>query len=253
MAHDGREERSQRYEFDPEREAAAQAARVEHHRHRHIDDPGVAEACRRHGGFDFPASIGGMLAALATLAILSGVLGSILGGLAIDEGLSATRELTVGALIASVVVLFLAFLVGGWVAGRMARYDGGKNGLMTAVWGLVLAALFTGIGAWVGAEFDLADRLNLPRWFSSDWVAGAVIAGVLGIAAMLFGGWLGGRIGERWHRRPDEVIARPRRGGLIERDTYSEERPTDRVVRDHTEGDVVHHISARRDEDTNER
>jgi MFS family permease len=178
------------------------------------DDAGVWEAHRRYGGFDFPASLGGLLAALAMLAILTGVAGAILSGIGIEEDLNAADDVSVGAVVAGVIVLLLAFLVGGWVAGRMSRYDGGRNGLMTAVWGLILAAVMTGIGAWLGAEFNVAERLNLPRWFSSDFTAGAIIGGILGIAAMLVGGWLGGRFGERWHRKPDSVISSTREGGL---------------------------------------
>lgn len=178
------------------------------------DEAAVWEAHRRYGGFDFPATLGGLLAGLAMLAILTGVAGAILGGIGVADGFAA-RDLSIGGLIAGVLVLFLAFLVAGWVAGRMSRYDGARNGLMTAVWALVLAAVMTGIGAWLGAEFDVVERLNLPQWFSSDFTAGAIISGIVGILAMLFGGWLGGKLGDRWHRKPDGLIASTREGGLV--------------------------------------
>jgi hypothetical protein len=190
------------------------------------DDEAVWEARRRYGGLDFPASLGGLLAGLAMLAILTGVAGAILGGIGVADGF-ATRELSIGGLIAGVLVLFLAFLVAGWVAGRMSRYDGARNGLMTAVWALVLAVVMTGIGAWLGAEFNVVERLNLPQWFSSDFTAGAIISGIVGIGAMLLGGWLGGRVGERWHRKPDGLIASTYEGGRV-----SDSRTSGLAIRD---------------------
>ena len=118
-------------------------------------------------------------------------------------------------MIAGLATLLVAFLVGGWVAGRIARYDGGRNGVLTAVWFFALAAVTSGLGAWLGDKYDVLPSVRLPQWFSADARTGAAAAtGLLALLVMLFAGWLGGRWGERYHRRADAVIATTRDGGL---------------------------------------
>ena len=169
--------------------------------------------------FDLPATIAGTLAALGTLVLLAGIIGAALGAIGYQTGLSGTRdELSLGGLIAGLIALFLAFLVGGWVAGRIARRRGGLHGLMTAVWMLVLAAILAALGAWAGAEYDVFAELGLPQWFSDDaFTAGAIISGLVALAAMLLGGWLGGRLGERREDHADVEVVDTREAVAVER------------------------------------
>lgn len=184
-------------------------------------DVGVHDARRRFGGIDFPASLVGMLAALALMLLLGGLVGAVIGGIGYQMGLEGDRDLSIAGLIAGVFVLFLSFFVGGWAAGRMARYDGAKNGFMTALWTLLVAGALAGLGAWLGAEYNVFDRLALPRWFSSDGLApAALVTGLLSLLAMFAGAILGGVRGEHYHRRADAVIASTREGGL--RSTWDE-------------------------------
>jgi hypothetical protein len=169
-------------------------------------DAGVYEARRRFGGLDLPATLAGMLVALAMVVILGGLLGAIIGSIGFQTGIEG-EDLSLGALIGGAVALLLAFLIGGWAAGRMARYDGGLNGVMTAVWFILLAAILGGLGAWLGQEYDVFDRIDVPQWFSSDALTtGAIISGAVALLVMLLGGFLGGKWGERYHRRADATI-----------------------------------------------
>ena len=43
--------------------------------------------------------------------------------------------------MAGLVTLFVACLIGGWVAGRLARRRGGLHGLVVALWLVLLAAV----------------------------------------------------------------------------------------------------------------
>ena len=182
-------------------------------------DVGVREARARFGGIDLAATLVGMLAALAALLLLGGLVSAAVGAIGYQVGLKGTEEeLSLGGLLAGLLVLFLSFLLGGWAAGRMARYDGAKNGLMTGVWALVLAAILAALGAWLGAKYNVLAQVELPNWFSRDALTTAgIVSGLVAIAAMLAGGLLGGLWGERYHRRADAVIAGTREGGVLRR------------------------------------
>src|SRR5215218_7245116 len=104
-------------------------------------DVGVAEAHRRFGGVDVPASLAGTLCALGTTVLLAGVVAGA-GTVGYQRGVrSDGSSLSVAGLVGGLVILLVGFGLGGWVAGRMARYDGVQNGLLTGVWFVVLAAV----------------------------------------------------------------------------------------------------------------
>jgi hypothetical protein len=178
-------------------------------------DEGVAEAHKRFGGVDVPASLAGSLCALGLTVLLAGLLTGV-GSVGYQTGITdSDTTLSGGGLIGGLAVLFLAFLTGGWVAGRMARYDGAHNGLMTAVWFLVLAAVVSVLGAWLGDKYDFFANVHLPQWFSDNARnAKALATGLLALAVMLFAGLIGGILGARYHRRVDAVIAE-RPGGVM--------------------------------------
>ncbi|MBA3431064.1 MAG: YrzE family protein [Actinobacteria bacterium] len=169
--------------------------------------------------FDIPATLGGFLAALGSLLLLGGLISAIIGAVGYQTGLGGSRdELSISGLIGGLIALFVAFLIGGWVAGRIARHRGAQHGLITAVWMIVLAALFAALGAFLGAEYDIFSSINAPQFFSADALtAGAIISGLVALAAMLLGGFLGGRLGERSSRIDDAELVETRRG-VISRD-----------------------------------
>lgn len=174
----------------------------------------AAEARQRFGGLDLPACLGGVLAALGTLVLVSGLLAA-LGSVGYQQGLRNRDTLSLAGLAAGLVTLLLAGLVGGWAAGRMSRYDGGRNGL-TAALGLALLTLVLGaLAGLAGDRFDLADRANLPTWVTGGATdARAALTGIVALAVLLAAGYLGGVRGARWHRQPDATLAGTRAGGL---------------------------------------
>lgn len=184
-------------------------------------DAGVAAARDRFGGLDVPATLFGMLVALAMLLLLSGIASAAIGTIAYQTGIQGNQqELSIGALIAAGVVVFVAFVIGGWASARMARYSGALNGLMVAIWFLVLMLILAGLGAIAGDEYNLFGDLqvaqaSLPNWFSEDTVTtGAIISAIVFVILMFVGSFLGGLWGERYHRRADAVVASIREGGL---------------------------------------
>ena len=154
-----------------------------------------------------------LLAGACGLLLLGGIAGAAIGAFGYQTGLDRENvdDVTIGGLIAALVVLFLSYLIGGWAAGRMARYDGPRNGFMTVVWTLILAAILGGLGAWLGDEYDVLRNVELPQWFSEEALTtSAIISGLVGIATMILGALLGGLWGERYHRRADATIASTR-------------------------------------------
>lgn len=193
---------------------------------RYVRDSGRDVARERFGGMHVGAQLVGMLTALALTVLLGGIVAAAAGSIAfetgIDERLNATAaEVSIGSVVAGIVVLAIAFLIGGWAAGRMSRYDGGRNGLMTAVWFLVLGAVLAALGMWAGDEYNVAARVDLlpnwfGTWFDSDRVTtGAVVSGIVAIVVILVAGFLGGKLGERFHRRADDLIALHESEGVI--------------------------------------
>lgn len=169
----------------------------------------IAAARDRFGGIDLPASLVGMLTAIAALILLGGIVGAAIGAIGYQTGLSGdnVEDISIASLIGGLVVLAVAYLIGGWTAGRIARYDGGRNGLMTAVWTIVLAGALSALAAWFGSEYDVFANVELPQWFDRDALTiTALASGLAAVATMLVAGALGGLWGTRYHRLADETL-----------------------------------------------
>ena len=118
--------------------------------------------------------------------------------------------LTAGGAIA-LAVLALSYLTGGYVAARMARFDGWRQGL--GVWLLsALLVLAAVLAAWIsGGELDPSKSISLP----SDPVDGGPLgngwAALIGVLALvpLLAAIGGGMLGERYHRAVDAAVFEP--------------------------------------------
>jgi hypothetical protein len=168
----------------------------------------------RFGGADVVAGILGMFAALGTLVFLGALLAAGAGEIPyqlnqIDVDGNLEEVEVIGAIVA-IAVVFVSFFLGGWAAGRMARYDGGINGVGVALWFILLVAIFALLGAWVGPEYNAFAAAGLPDWFAqigADDVTLKAIAGALaGVVAAVLGGGIGGQLGEQYHRRIDAAL-----------------------------------------------
>jgi cation transport ATPase len=162
-------------------------------------------------GLDVPATIGGALAALGTLVLLSSLVGAVVGTIGYQTGVD-DQDLSIGGLVAGLVVLFLACVVGGWVAARMAGRRGVLHGVVAIAWLVLLAAALAALAAVAGSEYDVTGEIDLPSWFSEDALTlTAILTGIGALVLMLLGGALGGRLGDRHHRREPVSVVRTRR------------------------------------------
>lgn len=102
-------------------------------------------------------------------------------------------ELTTAAAAISVLSGFLAYLIGGYVAGKLSGGSGGLNGAMTAVFGGIVGLILAVLLSVFGLVF--AEGVALPP--SAFGVAGvALILGFVFFLINLFGGYVGGKLGE---------------------------------------------------------
>jgi len=116
-------------------------------------------------------------------------------------------------------VIFISFLFGGWVAGRMARYDGALNGVAVALWMLVLVVLFTAFGVYFGDQYNALNYLELPNWLTQidmdERTTTGIIAAIAGVVLSFLAAALGGKLGEKYHARVDSDLVREERATVV--------------------------------------
>jgi hypothetical protein len=173
----------------------------------------IAVQRARFGGIKWGAAFFGWLSAnglaVILVALLSGA--GVALGLAqfdsADEAVEQAESIGLGGAIALLVVLFLGYLAGGYVAARMARFDGVRQGLAVWVIGLLVVIVLAVVGAVLGAEFNVLQQLNLPRIPIDEGTA--TTAGIITLVAILLvtllGAVLGGTLGDRYHRKIDRA------------------------------------------------
>ncbi len=161
------------------------------------------------GGVNWGASCFGWLVALGIAALLTSLLVAAGAAIGLTESdvTNTADEVTLGGGIALLVVLMLAYGAGGYVAGRMSRFDGARQGI--AVWavGLIVTVALAALAAIFGDEYNVLEELNLPSVPVGDQAI--TTGGAVAIAAILVGSlitaMLGGKLGERYHRRVDRA------------------------------------------------
>jgi hypothetical protein len=160
----------------------------------------------RFGGFSWGSDFFGWLAAAGLAGILAGIVAAAGAALGLTEG--STDQIGLGGGIALAAVLFVAYVAGGYVAGRMARFDGTRQGLGVWLWGILIAGAIAVLAAAGGSKYNVLDQLNLPRIPIDQGNltdTGAIVLAV-GLVVSLVGAIIGGTLGARWHRRVDRHV-----------------------------------------------
>jgi hypothetical protein len=105
------------------------------------------------------------------------------------------------------VILLVAYYAGGYVAGRMSRFAGPRQGLGVWVIALVVTVILAAAGALLGAEYNVLSQLNLPRIPVDE--GSLTTGGLIALAAIVVGTLLaavaGGKTGTRFHRKVDRA------------------------------------------------
>ena len=149
------------------------------------------------------AVLGGWVATIGASVIFA----PIVAGLLVVPGTPVGRDIAVAVPV--VLGLFLSYIVGGYVAGRMAGYRTSWHGMMTAFFTLFILLVLMLLG--VAADNGLfaasgirsaADLIPGVRDLNLYALGDALTFGaILGFLAAIFGGWLGGLLA------PSHVVA----------------------------------------------
>lgn len=172
----------------------------------------------RFGGMKFGSAFFGWLTALGALVVLTAVVAAIGAAIgltspaAVDDAAEAATQnmgaATIIGAIAIALVLFIAYFAGGYVAGRMARFSGAKQGLAVWLWAVAIAILVAVITAVAGSQWDILANVDIfPRIpVTADTASLTGILTAVGAAVItLVAAVLGGMTGMRYHRRVDRV------------------------------------------------
>jgi amino acid transporter len=165
-----------------------------------------------YGGLNWGSAFFGWLVAVGIAAILVGLLsaaGTAFGLSEVSESEANSNAETIGIVggILLIGVLVVAYWFGGYVSGRMSRFDGGRQGFGTWAIGLAVTIVLAVAGALFGAEYNVLERLNLPRIpiDEGSLTTGAAIALAAVVILTLLAAMGGGKAGERYHRKIDRL------------------------------------------------
>lgn len=153
----------------------------------------------------------GMAVLLTALVAAAGTAVGLATNTDVNEAVNqAASDQTVGivGIIVLLVVLFLSYYSGGYVAGRMARFNGAKQGLMVWFWAVIVAVLVALLGMIAGEQFNILANLNsFPRIPVNEGqvTTTGIIAAVIVAAVALVAAILGGMAGMRFHRKVDRA------------------------------------------------
>lgn len=170
-----------------------------------------AEVDPAYRGFKAGSAFFGWLVAIGLTALLTGIIGAIAAAIdyavTIDRSDVEEQAGSIGLVSAAVLLLVLAiaYYNGGYVAGRLARFDGARQGVGVWFIGLLVTVIVAVIGGLAQSQYDLADRADLPSGFLSgqDLTTGGLItAGAVAVVTLL-AATVGGKAGQRYHRRID--------------------------------------------------
>ncbi|WP_241701389.1 YrzE family protein [Leifsonia shinshuensis] len=178
----------------------------------------VARERSEFGGMKFGSAFFGWLTATGMAVLLTALVAA--AGAAVGVGATGSpnaaadqvgkNAATVGiaGAIALVVILFASYFCGGYVAGRMARFNGLRQGVAVWIWAVIMAVVVAILSLILGSQYNILGNLNsfprIPLDEGSLTLTGIVTAVAVAVVSLIAAA-LGGLAGMRYHRRIDRV------------------------------------------------
>ncbi|MDQ2849834.1 MAG: hypothetical protein M3Y49_03715 [Actinomycetota bacterium] len=185
-------------------------------------DPQVVTTAQEeeHGGIKIGSAFFGWLTATGMAVLLTALAAAIGAGVGVVNNTDITKATTtassnsktvgiIGAIVLLLIVL-VSYYCGGYVAGRMARFNGLRQGIVVWVWALVIVIVLAVLAVIGGQKYNILATLNVfPRIPVKEGTltTTGIIALIIVAVAALIGALLGGLAGMHYHRTVDRTGA----------------------------------------------
>jgi len=182
--------------------------------------PSARDAAARqreeYGGINWGAAFFGWLVAIGVAALLTAILSAAGAAIGLTQsspsqaGSQASGNAGTVGIVGGIIllaILAIAYYAGGYVAGRMSRFDGPRQGLGTWLIGLIVTVVLAVAGVVLGAEYNVLSQLNLPRIpvDEGSLTTGGLIALAAIVVVTLLAAMAGGKQGTHYHRKIDRT------------------------------------------------
>jgi hypothetical protein len=183
----------------PSTEPAVDPTLAQHYTGRGVLADARALQHERYGGSKVGSAFFGWLVAVGLTVLLGVLAGAVTAAIRTDDPHTDT--------VVTIAVLVVAYYAGGYVAGRLARFDGARNGFLTWVIGVVASVVLAVLAAFVSAQYDVLSRVPLPTLPTSleEVTVGSLVLVAVAVLGTLLAAVLGGKAGEGFHRRVDRA------------------------------------------------
>jgi hypothetical protein len=175
-------------------------------------DTARARQREEYGGVNWGAAFFGWLVAVGLGSLLVGIVaaaGAAVGLTEVSESEAQqnAESIGLGGAIVLIAVLMIAYYCGGYVAGRMSRFDGARQGFGAWLFGIAVTLLLALAAVILGSEYNVLEQLNLPSLpvGESTLTTGGAIALAAIVLGTLLAAIVGGKAGERYHRKVDRA------------------------------------------------
>lgn len=152
--------------------------------------------------------LGGWIATIGAMALVAPAVAGVLVSANIGN-----NDIT--SAVPVVIGIFISYLIGGYVAGRMAGYRTSWHGMLTAFFSLfvflvlVLLGYAAANGVFTGVSVNMTDLVPGASGLNVDSFGNALTFGaLLGFLAAILGGWLGGLLAPSQVAVPAPYVAR---------------------------------------------
>lgn len=183
-----------------------------------LRDDSVAAERSRFGGIKPGSAFFGWMTAtgisvlltalVAAVTAVAGAANNVDPSTVLNQASQNLQTVSVTGGIVLAAILFISYYCGGYVAGRMARFDGAKQGLAVWLWAVIATLIAAVLAALAGTQFNsLLNATAIPGITANEQAltAGSIAALFIAALVTLAGAVLGGQMGMRFHRRVDQA------------------------------------------------